>query len=245
MLYVRPFQIDGPAEPGQEWLIAPDEAAECSIRICRVDRDEGPVCPSAKERFLFVIEGCAGLTSADGIDLAEPGEVIFIPPDASAEVKGVAGTVWLDIEAALPRGVTGPLTSAPRVVKLDRAKFEGEGFAWQVMLDRDQGAHSLRLNVVKVQPGSGSPDFHLHAFGQVYVIQQGTMTLDIGRARYRANANTVVYLPAGVVHRNFNGSDEIEQHMSLLLPEPAKGEIFDYAVTIHDHAAKMLTQPPP
>jgi mannose-6-phosphate isomerase-like protein (cupin superfamily) len=244
MLYVRPFQIDGPAGPGPEWLIAPSEAAECSIRVCRVARDGGRVAPAATERFLFVIKGCAELMSAEGDSSAESGEVIFIPPGTSAEVEGEAGTVWLDIEAVLPTGVTAPVTGVPRVVKLDRAEFEGEGFAWQVMLDRNQGAHSLRLNVVKVQPGSGSPDFHIHAFGQFYVIQEGTMTIDVGRARYKANANTVVYLPAGVVHRNFNGTGEIEQHMSLLIPEPAKGEIFDYAVTIHDHEAKMLTQVP-
>ncbi len=244
MHYVRPFQIDGPAGAGPEWLMTPEEDAECAIRICRAGRDDGVLRPSTKEQFLFVLAGEVTLDAADQNGPAGAGEVIFVPPGAAAEVSGGSGAVWLAIEAPLPAGVAPPALPVPSVIKLDRSKFEGGGFAWQVMTDRAQGAQSLRSNVVQVQPGSGSPDYHIHAFAQVYLIQAGTMTIDIGHKRYVANANTLVYLPAGVVHRNFNSSPEMEQHMSLLMPEPAKDEIFDFAVTIHDHEAKMLTSVP-
>ena len=244
MRYVRPFRIEEPSDAQLEWLIAPEEAAECTIRIARQKRDAGPRAPSPDERFLFVLTGYVGITDAEIDTKAGPAELIFIPPGAKVMLTGEHNAVWLEIEATLPAGVADPPKCQPSVVKLDQTKFEGEGFTWQVMADRRQGAQSLRLNVVKVKQGSGSPDFHIHAFGQVYVIQKGTMTIDIGRARYHATANTLVYLPPGVVHRNFNASNDLEQHMSLLLPEPQHGQVFDYAITIHEHEAKMLMQLP-
>lgn len=66
------------------------------------------------------------------------------------------------------------------------------------------------------------------------------MTIDVGKKRQVAGAHTLVFFPAGVVHRNFNASDMVERHITLLVPEPGEGEIFDYAVIIHEHEAKLL-----
>lgn len=242
MQYVRPFDLDAPAASGDEWLVAPDEAAECSIRIGRAPRDNRSLSPSANERFLFVMRGKLRLEDGHR-ERALTGEMIFIPAHASAAIDADDGSVWLDVEAPLPAGKPS-LSSDAKIVKLDHSKFEGHGFAWQNMIDRKMGAQSLRLNVVRVQSGTGSPDYHIHNFSQYYLIQSGVMTIDIGHKRFEAGANTLVYLPEGVVHRNFNASASMEQHMSLLIPEPGEGDIFDYSVTIHDHEAQFIKEPP-
>lgn len=48
-------------------------------------------------------------------------------------------------------------------------------------------------------------------------------------------------LPEGVVHRNFNAGEAVERHAALLVPEPPSDAIFDYAVTVHDREAEMMT----
>ncbi len=50
-------------------------------------------------------------------------------------------------------------------------------------------------------------------------------------------ANTFVVLPAGIVHRNWNEGPGVEKHVTLLVPEPAKGEPLDYPVDIRREKA--------
>lgn len=242
MQHVRPLHLDAPISSGVEWLVSPDEGAECTIRICRAGREAGPVEPSSDERFLFVVRGALRLAGGE-TDTAEPGETIFVPVQTDAVVDADAGSIWLEIAAPLPVGKTS-LADEPAVLKLDHAKFEGQGFAWQSIVDRKMGAQALRMNAMHVQPGTGSPDYHIHNFSQYYVIQEGVMTVDIGHKRFQAGPNALVYLPQGVVHRNFNASGAVEKHISLLIPEPEEGKVFDYSVTIHDHEASFLQEPP-
>ena len=70
------------------------------------------------------------------------------------------------------------------------------------------------------------------------------MTIDIGRRRCRAPANSFVSIPAGFVHRNFNAGPSTETHVSILSPEPRQGEIFDYSGRILEHEAPMLSYLP-
>jgi len=154
-------------------------------------------------------------------------------------LNGNGSTYWLEIEVSAMLENEVPPRPA-HVIRVDESRFEGMGFAYQSLADRSTGCRSLRLNLLQVQPGAGSPDFHIHAFAQLYVILDGEMTIDVGRARLRAPRHSIVCLPPGVVHRNFNASNAVERHISLLVPEPQQGEIFDYAVDIHEHEATML-----
>jgi mannose-6-phosphate isomerase-like protein (cupin superfamily) len=235
MRYVRPFDPQAlVAGETSSWVVAPEEATGCAIRLRR-GGGEATMTSAAVERFALVLEGEATLENPSGKQRAAVGSLIFIPAQQPGCVSGDAHTCWIDIEAPATQG-----TTTSQVIKVDPTRFEGEGFAYQSLADRTMGAQSMRLNVLQVQPGSGSPDFHIHAFAQLYVILEGEMTLDIGRARLRAARNSVVCLPAGVVHRNFNASSHIERHVSLLVPEPAEGEIFDFAVHIEDKEAALL-----
>lgn len=235
MRYVRPFDPQSVyAGESSAWLVAPEEQVGCAIRLRRggaaASTTSAPV-----ERFALILAGEAALQTQSNRERAPTGSMIFIPAGRTAGVSGNADAYWIEIEAAADAGST-----EPRVIHVDPSRFEGGGFAYQSLADRSVGAHSMRLNILHVQPGSGSPDFHIHAFAQLYVILEGEMTLDIGRARLRAGRNSIVYLPPGVVHRNFNASARLERHVSLLVPEPAEGEIFDYAVDIHGKEAELI-----
>lgn len=46
------------------------------------------------------------------------------------------------------------------------------------------------------------------------------MELDIGFAHYTVAPHTLVVLPAGMPHRNWNGSSEVEYHINVRVPQP-------------------------
>lgn len=239
MRYVRPFELAN-LGPGQasNWLIAPDEEAGCAVRLRRGGAKTAPTTASA-ERFALVLKGTATCEGNDGAVPVRTGSLVLIPAGKPGAVSGDADAWWIEIEAPAPEG-----TGNARVIDVDPAKFEGGGFAYQSLADRTTGAGSMRINVLQVQPGAGSPDFHIHAFAQMYVILDGEMTIDIGKARISAPRNSVVVLPPGVVHRNFNGSSHLERHVSLLVPEPKPGDIFDFAIDIHEHEAQLMEKVP-
>ena len=59
------------------------------------------------------------------------------------------------------------------------------------------------------------------------------MTFQIGLNQYRAAAHSLVIIPAGIVHRNWNEGPGLEKHITLLTPEPMPGEVWDPGVDVH------------
>ena len=62
----------------------------------------------------------------------------------------------------------------------------------------------VSLYIGSVEPGAGGPGTHVHAFDQFYFVLDGTMTVEVGLERHVAEPFTLVVLPAGVPHRQFN-----------------------------------------
>lgn len=245
MRVIRPFEFDT-LEPGQMsgWLLDPNENLGLGIRLRRGGGTTTISAVDGVERYALVLKGKATLSGPDGvIGEAAEGELIFVPSTREAAVSGDTDSIWAELEAPLPDDAQGE-TIEPTVYPVDPSKFEGGGFAYQGLVDRSTGSQSLRMNVLQVAPGAGSPDFHIHNFAQIYLIQEGELSLDIGNRREVARPNSLVVLPAGLVHRNFNASPSTEKHVSFLVPEPKEGEIFDFAVTIHPEEAEIMTAIP-
>ena len=245
MKYLRPYDLNALA-PGAdgEWLLAPGDGAGVSVRLRRGGAKATQTIFQDKERFALVLRGAARVEYGGQVTTAATDDLAFIPAGIAGAFAGEQDAVWAEIDAPLPDGIAFVGDGIPKVVRVDQSKFEGTGFAYQSMIDRKQGSRTARINVLQVQPGAGSPDWHIHAFAQLYLIQEGEMTVDIGRGRYRAGKDTLVFLPPGLAHRNFNASGRIERHVSLLVPEPKEGEVFDYAVTIHEREAELIVQLP-
>lgn len=243
MRIVRPFDPSAVA-PGSadDWLLNLDEGEGVAIRLRRGGGLLELAPATAVERFALVIEGTVTLLVAGDEQPALPGELIFIPSSADSALVADAKAVWFEIEA--PMSQPAGTAHASQVIPVDQSRFEGTGFAHQSLIDRTVGCQTMRMNVLQVESGAGSPNWHIHTFAQIYLIQEGELTLDVGKHRYIAPANSIVVLPAGVVHRNFNASPGMERHVSLLVPEPLESEIFDYAVTIHEVEAELLTAIP-
>ena len=231
------IDLDAPGAAGAG-LLGP--GATCQIRDVR-GPGAGPYANPSSERLYFVLSG-APVLEPGGVVLGIE-DLVHAPPGAQARLSGKPADRWLEVVVPVPEDQAGAAAEA-QVVRVDRARFEGGGFAHQSLVDRSSGSRAVRINMIEVAPGAGSPDFHIHAFDQLYLILQGRMQVEIGVTRMSAGPMTLVYLPAGVVHRNYNVGPGLERHISLLVPEPAAGAVFDYAVEIHPREAEMMQAVP-
>ncbi len=229
-----------------DWLIR-DDGAGCAIRV--TSPDGSPLQTCSVDRVLFVLSGPATVTIGTETFEAQRHTLVLLPAGTPHRIEGE--TRFLDVLAPTPPADAFKTASA-RIVDgasalvrpLLAEKFSKGGFAYQSLADRGSGSANVRVNIVEVRPGAGSPDFHIHAFDQFYFILAGSMHVEVGRKLMVAEAGSLVHLPAGIVHRNYNLGPYPEKHVTLIVPEPAAGEIFDYACDIHDREAEMMEQVP-
>lgn len=99
----------------------------------------------------------------------------------------------------LPRFDVGPLGSHARILH-----------------GMQHGLSSVSLMLAEIQPGEG-PAWHRHAYGEVFVISEGEATYQIGDEVIRADANTVVFAPAGVAHRFVNCGESVLRQTAIHL----------------------------
>ncbi|WP_375779413.1 cupin domain-containing protein [Bradyrhizobium sp. ma5] len=106
------------------------------------------------------------------------------------------------------------------------------GFKLHPLVQRDTGSKEARLYYAELAPASGGPELHFHDFDQFYFVLNGSLEVQIGNKKMTAGPKSLVVLPAGTVHANFNPGPGNEQHIAIITPEPARGERFDYGVEI-------------
>jgi mannose-6-phosphate isomerase-like protein (cupin superfamily) len=247
MQYVRPVDF-GAFRPGEfhSQFIA---SLETCLAICsRVPAGlAGPslhVPPS--DQLYYVLRGRLQVQLGPDLVEAEPDDLVFIP--AGVPHRNInpwdQDEVHFELIAPAPppgRPLLAPAaTDAPTepvrhphagVRRLDPAAFRGERFQTQPMADRSTGSEHVRIYVARVPPGGGGPTTHVHEFDQLYFVLRGTMQLEIALGRYTAGPNTLVVLPAGVPHTNWNDGPEVESHLALLAPTPPPGMRLDHPVT--------------
>ncbi|MFD5259049.1 cupin domain-containing protein [Streptomyces bobili] len=112
--------------------------------------------------------------------------------------------------------------------------FPGMGFV--PLLTNDNSV----VNAIRVAPGGSGPGAHIHEFDQYYVVLEGTLQVEVALERHSAPAGSVVLLPAGVPHRQWNEGPEREAHLALLAPAP-RDEVpwdrgVDFAFNGQDHS---------
>ena len=94
------------------------------------------------------------------------------------------------------------------VRRVDFAAFDKSGaneYIIQSLFDHTSGAQTCRINCIKTPAGGGSPaGLHVHNFDQIFYILQGTMEVEVEGKRYTCGPGSLVIVPTGVPHRNWN-----------------------------------------
>ncbi|MCX6021944.1 MAG: cupin domain-containing protein [Chloroflexi bacterium] len=81
------------------------------------------------------------------------------------------------------------------------------------------------IRMLHVPPGGGSPaGRHKHRVEQIFYIISGVMDFEIDGDLCQAGPGTLVHLPKGVPHRNWNGGTEPVVHLALWVPNLEPGE---------------------
>ncbi|MBC2665519.1 cupin domain-containing protein [Novosphingobium flavum] len=112
----------------------------------------------------------------------------------------------------------------------------------RILASRATGSLNVLERLNDMLPGGGRTETHLHPFDQVYFVRKGEMAVIYGMKTYVAKANTLVVLPVGVVHNNTNASNSVQSIVTLLLPEPEKGQPLGQGVTLSGSAAAAAPQ---
>jgi quercetin dioxygenase-like cupin family protein len=101
----------------------------------------------------------------------------------------------------------------------------------QVLFDQASGSKTCLINCIKTPAGGGSPaGMHIHDIDQIFYILRGTMTIEIEEKRYECSAGSLIFFPAGVRHRNWNGGSEPTVHLAFNTPLPDPN--FPFARTV-------------
>jgi quercetin dioxygenase-like cupin family protein len=91
----------------------------------------------------------------------------------------------------------------------------------QHLLGHGNGARNCTIDFIRTPPGGGSPDgLHTHEVEQVFYILEGTMSIEVDGTTYEAPPGNLVIFPAGVPHRNWNGTDAATLHLAFNTPAP-------------------------
>jgi mannose-6-phosphate isomerase-like protein (cupin superfamily) len=100
--------------------------------------------------------------------------------------------------------------------------FEPTGFPGYTiqMLAHPESATFINSRVLA---GGHAADLHIHDADQIYFIVDGEMQVDLGESRHRASAGSLVYIPAGLPHRNWNDGPDTEFHFEIIVPSARPG----------------------
>ena len=91
----------------------------------------------------------------------------------------------------------------------------------QTLFDHTLGSMTCTIHCIKTPAGGGSPArLHTRKVDQAFYILKGTMSVEIEGKEYEVGPGTLVIFPAGVPHRNWNGSSEPMLHLAFNTPMP-------------------------
>ena len=91
----------------------------------------------------------------------------------------------------------------------------------QNLFDHTSGAKTCTISCIKTPAGGGSPaGMHFHDVDQIFYILSGTMSIEIEGKQCDCSSGSLIVFPAGVRHRNWNGSSEPTVHLAFNTPLP-------------------------
>jgi mannose-6-phosphate isomerase-like protein (cupin superfamily) len=88
------------------------------------------------------------------------------------------------------------------------------GYKGKFLFNSD-GAHII---ATLVPPGVGGPPRHFHQSDQIYFVVAGEITIELGSEVRKAPKNSVIFIPGGVPHHNWNEGGEDEVHFEVIAP---------------------------
>jgi mannose-6-phosphate isomerase-like protein (cupin superfamily) len=74
-----------------------------------------------------------------------------------------------------------------------------------------------------IEEGGCGPELHYHHSDQLYFLLRGAMKVRLGEEVHAITAGTLVFIPAGLAHCNWNEGPGTETHFEMIIPAPTPG----------------------
>jgi mannose-6-phosphate isomerase-like protein (cupin superfamily) len=71
-----------------------------------------------------------------------------------------------------------------------------------------------------IEEGGCGPGLHYHHSDQLYFLLRGSMNVRLGDDVHAISAGTLVFVPAGLAHCNWNDGPGAETHFEMIIPAP-------------------------
>ena len=217
------------------------------------------MAPGGRKRGLFtlpvdstylVLSGKLNVQLGTDEFVAETETLVFVPAGVPHQAWNAGSAPEADLEVVTPatsRDIVSMMKEAkpakidnaaqyirvpPPLTELKAGNRGGAGLNERVLASRATGSEHLLERLDATLTGGGRAETHIHPFDQVYFIRTGTMTVQYGLSKMDITANSLLIIPAGMVHSNVNNTPDQESHITLLLPENPKGTPAGSAVQI-------------
>ncbi len=105
------------------------------------------------------------------------------------------------------------------IIPVDFSKFP-RGWHSEILASPKTGVDSCYVICSRVEPGAAGPKLHTHPADQFYFIISGTMRVQLGTEEFSVGADTLVSIPQGTPHCNWNPGSETEIHLEIIAPAP-------------------------
>ncbi|KAL6708794.1 hypothetical protein ACN47E_002490 [Coniothyrium glycines] len=81
-----------------------------------------------------------------------------------------------------------------------------------------------------IDEGGCGPGLHYHHSDQFYFLVKGTMTVRLGDEEYFVPTGSLVFIPAGLPHCNWNDGPGAETHLEMIIPAPDRIKQIAYMI---------------
>lgn len=105
------------------------------------------------------------------------------------------------------------------VIPVDFSKFPS-GWHSEILASPNTGIDSCYVICSRVEPGGSGPKLHTHPADQFYFVISGTMRVQLGTEEFSIGPDTLVSIPEGTPHCNWNHGKETEIHLEIIAPAP-------------------------
>ena len=195
------------------------------------------------DQLYYLIRGNMTIQLGSEVDKIGPGTFVFIPAGLAHcnwnEGPGSETHLEMMIPAPMPGSQIVFLVDSPDRVppgeSTDRNGYVCQidpqlcsepmpGFRVHSLATPETGATGTVVNYAELDPGGGGPGTHFHEYDFYILVLEGELTVEIALEKHRVSPETLVVLPAGVPHRQYNEGDVPEKHLEVLTPPPVKGQ---------------------
>jgi mannose-6-phosphate isomerase-like protein (cupin superfamily) len=259
--YIRPFEdiafFDTGAQGYRAQMLAYFESATFINSQVAVGGQAVDLHTHQSDQIYFVVNGHMTVQLGTQRHEAGPNSLVFIPAGLPHRNWNSGTEEEFHFEIIVPTVRPGqPLlslsTSDAReqlsseddrgfVATIEELDTSMPGFGFKRLADQTAGSMHASIDFWEVHPGAVGTGMHIHDFDQFCYVLEGQLSVEIALNTFRVPARTLILLPAGVPHRQWNQEAVIERHLVVNVPPPDFGSSLDRGVElIHngdDHVA--------